>query len=70
MSHAMKPFLPVWGSLAQLARDLGISRAAVAQWKRVPAERVVAVERFTGIPREELRPDLYAPQEARNENAA
>lgn len=28
-------------------------------WKKVPAEQVVEVERITGLPREELRPDLY-----------
>lgn len=44
---------------SQLARDLGITTGAVWQWRRVPAERVVDVSRLTGIPREELRPDLY-----------
>jgi len=48
------------GAVAELARALGISHAAVRQWdSRVPAERVVDVERLTGIPREALRPDLY-----------
>lgn len=44
---------------SQLARDLGITTGAVWQWRRVPAERVIDVSRLTGIPREELRPDLY-----------
>lgn len=48
------------GRIAALARELGLSRSAVWQWSRVPAERVVEVERITGIPREALRPDLYA----------
>jgi DNA-binding transcriptional regulator YdaS (Cro superfamily) len=43
-----------------LAKSLGITHGAVNQWRRVPAERVVEVERITGIPREKLRPDLYA----------
>ncbi len=45
--------------MAKLARELGLARSAVAMWTRVPAERVVEIERITGIPRERLRPDLY-----------
>lgn len=47
------------GGMAQLADKLGIARQAIYQWKRIPADRVVAVERATGIPRHELRPDLF-----------
>lgn len=47
------------GLLALVARKLGLTRGAVAKWSRVPADRVVEVERITGIPREALRPDLY-----------
>lgn len=47
------------GVLAQVARGLGISTGAVAKWRRVPADRVLAVERLTGLSRHDLRPDLY-----------
>lgn len=47
------------GGIAQLAAKLGLARQAVYQWKRIPAERVAEVERITGVPRAELRPDLY-----------
>lgn len=47
------------GLLSKVALDLKLTRAAVSKWERIPAERVVEVERITGIPREELRPDLY-----------
>ena len=47
----------------KLAVELGITHSAVSQWRRVPAERVLAVERLTGVSRHDLRPDLY-PQEA------
>lgn len=47
------------GALAKIAAELRITRAAVSTWKRVPAERVAEVERITGIPRHELRPDLW-----------
>lgn len=47
-------------SMARLAREIGVTRGAVAQWKRVPAERLGEVTRVTGIPMELLRPDLFA----------
>jgi DNA-binding transcriptional regulator YdaS (Cro superfamily) len=43
----------------EVARKLGITPGAISQWDRVPAERVPAVEKATGIPRHKLRPDLY-----------
>ena len=53
-------FVAQRGARAALAAGLGITHAAVCQWgERVPADRVVQVERLTGIPREALRPDLY-----------
>lgn len=49
------------GGAAALAKAIGgISSQAISQWKRVPAERVLDVERITGISRYELRPDLAA----------
>lgn len=47
------------GTMAKIAAELRLSRAAVAMWRKVPAERVVEVERATGISRHLLRPDLY-----------
>jgi DNA-binding transcriptional regulator YdaS (Cro superfamily) len=47
------------GLSAKVARELGITTAAVAHWRVVPAERVPAVERASGIPRHLLRPDLW-----------
>lgn len=52
------------GSQAELARQLGIGVAAVTHWKRrgrIPADRVLAIERITGgqVSRHEMRPDLY-----------
>ena len=47
------------GGVVALSEKLGLSRAAVSQWKRVPIERVADVERVTGIPREALRPDIF-----------
>lgn len=47
------------GGCAKLAEALGVTRGAIYLWKRVPAERVIPVERATGVPRQQLRPDLY-----------
>lgn len=52
--------LEVSGGVSSLARALGVSQPAVSGWKRVPTDRVLAVEAATGVPRTELRPDLYA----------
>lgn len=48
-------------SQKNLAAALGVSEMAVSQWKvrRVPAERVLQIEVLTGVPRYELRPDIY-----------
>ena len=44
---------------ASLAMQLNISKQAVYQWRQIPATRARDVELITGIPREELRPDVY-----------
>jgi DNA-binding transcriptional regulator YdaS (Cro superfamily) len=47
------------GRLSNLARALKITPAAINQWKIIPADKLVAISNETGIPRHELRPDLY-----------
>lgn len=47
------------GGVAELARRLGISQPSVSAWRRIPAERVLAVADATGLSRTLLRPDLY-----------
>ncbi len=53
-------------SLSQFAERIGVSRSYACQWetgaRRVPAERAVEIERITGIPREQLRPDLFSKE--------
>lgn len=44
-----------------LAPALGLTPQAVSLWKRVPAERVLDVERITGISRHDLRGDVFGP---------
>ena len=51
------------GSVGALADALGVTPGAISQWKHVPVDRVLVVERLTGIPRSEIRPDIYPPDE-------
>lgn len=52
------------GSSTALAKKLGIKPQAISQWRRVPALRVLEVEKATGVSRHDLRPDLYPREEA------
>ena len=51
------------GGFGALARALGISQPAVSAWRRIPADRVLAVEALTKISRAVLRPDLYPDED-------
>lgn len=46
----------------KLANAIGVTQGHVSQWLRrgrVPADKAVAIETATGIPRHELRPDVF-----------
>ncbi len=48
------------GGSTALAKALGgITPQAVSQWKRVPADRTIEVEKITGVSRHDLRPDIF-----------
>ena len=47
------------GGLQPVSKALKITPQAISQWDRVPAERVLALERITGVSRYSLRPDIY-----------
>lgn len=51
------------GGISALARAVGVAQPSVSNWSRIPAERVLAVEAFTAVPRGVLRPDLYPAAE-------
>lgn len=50
------------GSVLALARQLGMSRAAVSMWNRVPVHHVLTLEQLFGWSRYEQRPDIYGPK--------
>src|SRR5262245_38382404 len=60
--HGLHEAIRAAGGVGELARRLGISQPSVSNWERVPADRVLAVERVTGITRALLRPDLFGSQ--------
>ena len=47
------------GGAASLARKLGIKPPSIYSWREIPHKRLTQIEAITGIPREELRPDLF-----------
>ncbi|WP_326839110.1 transcriptional regulator [Pseudomonas brenneri] len=51
----------VAGSGKALAGLLGVTPMAVSYWKArgIPARQAIRIETATGVPRHELRPDLY-----------
>lgn len=52
-------------TLADLAERLGVDKSTVQRWEtgrvRIPADRIIDVERETGVSRVDLRPDLFSP---------
>lgn len=61
-SDALRQAIEVAGSQTKLARVIGATQGHVSQWLRrgkVPADKVLLIERATGIPRAELRPDVF-----------
>lgn len=53
------------GGVRKLAERLGVTPQAVYKWRKtgIPAERVLDVERESGVSRHELRPDIYPQDE-------
>lgn len=54
------------GSQFALANAIGVSQQNIHYWisrNALPGEYVLAIERATGVPRYELRPDLYPEYE-------
>jgi hypothetical protein len=60
MKHDLKSILHENGwSLTRLGEAMGFDKSTVSRWGVAPAERVVEIERVTGISRVILRPDIF-----------
>jgi len=59
MEDGLKLAIAAAGNAFALSKLLGISAAALSEWRRIPSHRILQVEMVTGVPREKLRPDLY-----------
>ncbi len=62
-TDAMDRIRAIYGLSRQIADALGLSPSTVSEWRRVPAHHVQKVAEITGIPPEELRPDVFATKE-------
>jgi DNA-binding transcriptional regulator YdaS (Cro superfamily) len=52
------------GGIAKLASLIGVRHQSLYSWRKVPAERVLDLERHSGVPRHEIRPDIYPAETA------
>lgn len=54
-------------SLRKFSALIAVSEAEICRWeqgmRRMPAERVTIISALTGIPKHELRPDIFEPPE-------
>jgi hypothetical protein len=55
----LKAAIKAAGGVRPLARAIGVSHVAVLAWTSVPIRRLLKVEAVTGIPRKQLRPDVF-----------
>ena len=60
---ALRQAVELAGGQSALARKIGVKQANVWDWlnraKIAPANKIVAIERATGVSREKLRPDIF-----------
>ncbi len=52
------------GGPSRIGRQLGLHHASVIEWRKagqVPVAHVLKLEEITGIPRHQMRPDIYPP---------
>lgn len=68
-NEALNKAITAAGGVGRLAAKLGIKSPSISGWLKVPATRVLEIERATGVSRHDLRPDLY-PRERRRQTRA
>lgn len=56
------------GGAVVVARKIGIKYQSVQEWiarGQIPAQRVIEMEKLTGVSRHRLRPDVFGPRPPR-----
>lgn len=72
MNTPIEKAVSLAGSQSELARRVGVRQGYIWKWLRAgkpPAERVLAIEKATGISRHELRPDIFGAAPGHGESA-
>ena len=62
MADPLREYIKESGTTqAELARQIGVKQPSLWKWMKakVPATRVLQISEITGIPPEELRPDVF-----------
>lgn len=59
---ATKRAIALLGGARAAAEKFGLTTQAIYKWNRVPALKVLEIERATGVSRHELRPDIFGEQ--------
>jgi DNA-binding transcriptional regulator YdaS (Cro superfamily) len=64
MEAALKEAIQRIGGYGATGRALGIAWQSVQRWPIAPVRRVLALEKFSGVSRHRLRPDIYPVDKA------
>ena len=59
MQEALKEAIQEIGGPTKTAKHLNISAQAVGKWRRTPADKVLRIEKLSGVSRHKLRPDVF-----------
>jgi DNA-binding transcriptional regulator YdaS (Cro superfamily) len=57
--HPLRELFRKVGTASEFAKAIGVTPQAISQWVKVPIWKAAEVERVTGVPRSELRPDIW-----------
>jgi DNA-binding transcriptional regulator YdaS (Cro superfamily) len=58
------------GGSTAVSRVVGVTRQAVEDWCRIPAQHVLALEELTGISRHAMRPDVFGARPSKPREVA
>lgn len=62
LARAIDRVFEAGGGPGVLAEKLGITRTGISMWrKRIPSRHLYRLQAITGIPPEEMRPDVFQP---------